>query len=36
LMQNDALSSYVSALQERYGVAVNEAVLKRTLGIDRQ
>jgi peptidyl-prolyl cis-trans isomerase D len=36
LMQNDALSSYVSALQERYGVAVNDTVLKRTLGIDRQ
>jgi peptidyl-prolyl cis-trans isomerase D len=36
LMQNDALSGYVSALQDRYGVAVNESVLKRTLGIDRQ
>lgn len=36
LMQNDALGSYVSALQERLGVSVNESVLKRTLGIDRQ
>jgi peptidyl-prolyl cis-trans isomerase D len=36
LMQNDALSSYVGALQERYGVAINDTVLKRTLGIDRQ
>lgn len=36
LMQGDALSGYVSALQDRYGVAVNESVLKRTLGIDRQ
>lgn len=36
LMQGDALSGYVSALQDRYGVAVNESVLKRTLGVDRQ
>ena len=25
LMQNDALSSYVGALQERYGVAINDS-----------
>ena len=33
--QGDALAEYVSALQTRYGVSVNQTVLKRTLGIEQ-
>jgi peptidyl-prolyl cis-trans isomerase D len=33
--QGDALAEYVSALQARYGVSVNQTVLKRTLGIEQ-
>jgi peptidyl-prolyl cis-trans isomerase D len=35
-LQSDLLSEYVAALQTRFGVSVNDAVLKRTLGLDRQ
>lgn len=35
-LQNDVLSEYIAALQARLGVSVNDAVLKRTLGLDRQ
>lgn len=35
-LQTDVLSEYVAALQARLGVSVNDAVLKRTLGLDRQ
>ncbi len=33
--QGDALAEYVSALQARYGVSVNQTVLKRTLGVEQ-
>jgi peptidyl-prolyl cis-trans isomerase D len=32
-MQTDALNSYVSGLQERYGVNINTQVLQQTLGV---
>jgi peptidyl-prolyl cis-trans isomerase D len=35
-LQDDALGSYLGALQNRVGVSINEAVLKRTMGADRQ
>jgi peptidyl-prolyl cis-trans isomerase D len=34
--QNDVLAEYVGALQTRIGVSINEAVLKRALGLDAQ
>ncbi|MFM9846362.1 MAG: SurA N-terminal domain-containing protein [Hyphomicrobiaceae bacterium] len=34
-LQGDTLAEYVSALQTRYGVSVNETVLKRTLGVEQ-
>jgi peptidyl-prolyl cis-trans isomerase D len=34
-LQGDALAEYVSALQTRYGVSVNETALKRTLGVEQ-
>lgn len=34
-LQGDTLAEYVSALQTRYGVSVNQTVLKRTLGIEQ-
>lgn len=33
--QGDAIAEYVSALQARYGVSVNQTVLKRTLGVEQ-
>lgn len=35
-LQDDTLAQYLNALQNRIGVSVNEAVLKRTLGTDQQ
>lgn len=35
-MQTDAVSEYVAALQERLGVSINQAELRRVLGIDQQ
>ena len=34
-LQSDALAEYVGALQTRYGVSVNQTVLKRTLGVEQ-
>jgi peptidyl-prolyl cis-trans isomerase D len=33
-LQNDALQTYVSALRERQGVKIHEAVYKRTVGLE--
>ncbi len=35
-VQSDILSEYVGALQDRVGVSINDAVYKRTLGLDSQ
>ncbi len=34
--ERDTLATYVASLEERFGVAIDETVLKRTLGTDRQ
>lgn len=34
--ERDVLATYVTSLEERFGVSIDEAVLKRTLGTDRQ
>jgi peptidyl-prolyl cis-trans isomerase D len=34
-LQSDALSAYVGGLQTRYGVRVNDALVRQTLGLDR-
>ena len=35
-MQGDVLAEYVAALQDRYGVSVNESILRRATGADTQ
>jgi peptidyl-prolyl cis-trans isomerase D len=35
-MQTDILAEYIAGLQVRYGVSVNEAALKQTLGTERE
>lgn len=35
-MQTDILAEYVGGLQTRYGVSINEATLKQTLGTERE
>ena len=34
--QGDAISAYVSALQNRLGYSVNQTIYRRALGIDTQ
>lgn len=34
--ERDILATYVASLEERFGVSIDETVLKRTLGTDRQ
>jgi peptidyl-prolyl cis-trans isomerase D len=35
-MQTDTLTAYVGGLQTRYGVTINETVLRQSMGLDRQ
>ncbi len=35
-LQADSVNAYVSGLQTRYGVSINQTVLRQTLGLDRQ
>jgi hypothetical protein len=35
-MQNDLFNAYMAGLQDRQGVSINDAVLKRVTGADAQ